>query len=79
MVFPNHRYISFEEIDQRIFAQTDPRAFLRDNKNEYGLILDEIQHVPDLLSYVQTEIDEHKRNRPKCFLCTIYAAVYLNQ
>jgi len=62
LTFPQHRYVSFEDIDQRLFAQSDPRRFLRENKSEFGLILDEIQHVPDLLSYVQTEADQEKKN-----------------
>jgi predicted AAA+ superfamily ATPase len=57
MTFPKHSYISFEDYDQREFALTDPRKFLAANKNEYGLILDEIQHVPQLLSYIQTYVD----------------------
>jgi len=60
--FPKHKYISFEDIDQRIFALSDPRRFLRENKNEHGLILDEVQHVPDLLSYIQTYVDQEKQN-----------------
>ncbi len=52
MTFPDHHYISLEDIDQRLFATSDPRRFLRENENEHGLILDEIQHAPDLLSYI---------------------------
>ena len=26
--FPDHRYISLEDLDQREFAETDPRGFL---------------------------------------------------
>lgn len=55
--FKNHKYISFEDYDQREFATTDPRKFLNLHKNEYGLILDEIQHVPSILSYIQTYVD----------------------
>jgi len=62
LTFPNYKYISFEDLDMRAYAQTDPRAFLRNNKNEHGLILDEIQHVPDLMSYIQTFVDEEKKN-----------------
>lgn len=60
--FSKHTYISFEDIDQRLFATEDPRRFLREYQNEYGLILDEIQHVPDLLSYIQTYVDQEKKN-----------------
>lgn len=60
--FAQHTYISFEDIDQRVFATSDPRRFLREHQNEHGLILDEIQHVPDLLSYIQTYVDQEKKN-----------------
>ena len=29
-VFPNHRYISLEDLDIRALANTDPRLFLQD-------------------------------------------------
>jgi uncharacterized protein len=59
MTFPEKPYLSFESPDVRAYAQTDPRGLL----GEYakGAILDEVQRVPDLLSYLQTEVDEHPR------------------
>ena len=54
--FPSHQYISLELIDQRRFAQEDPRGFLAQVKGP--AILDEIQHVPDLMSYIQGIVDE---------------------
>lgn len=42
-------------------AQSDPRGFLHDYANEFGIIIDEIQHVPELLSYMQTIIDREKK------------------
>ena len=66
--FENHVYISLENINQRTFAQDDPEKFLRTNENEYGLILDEVQHVPELLSYIQTHIDSN--DRPGYFILT---------
>lgn len=62
LTFPNYKYISFEDLDKRAYARTDPRSFLRDNMNEQGVILDEIQHVPDLMSYIQTYVDQEKKN-----------------
>jgi len=61
-VFPNYEYISLEDIDFRIMAQEDPRGFLRLHGNYEGLILDEIQNAPDLLSYIQTHVDNTKKN-----------------
>ncbi len=55
MVFTNHEYASLEEPHEREFALADPRSFLRRYKS--GVILDEIQRAPDLLSYLQGIVD----------------------
>lgn len=60
-VFPNHYYVSLEDLDMRLLAKQDPRSFLNNYKNAFGMIIDEIQHAPDLLSYIQTIIDADKR------------------
>ena len=60
--FPNHRYVSLEDPDIRTLALADPRAFLNEYPAESGIILDEIQHVPELLSYMQTIVDRSKKN-----------------
>lgn len=54
--FPEYKYFSLETPDTREFAQQDPRGFLRNY--ETGIILDEIQNVPELFSYIQTLVDE---------------------
>lgn len=53
--FPDHRYVSLEAPDVRDYATRDPRAFLAEI--ERGAILDEVQRVPELLSYLQGEVD----------------------
>lgn len=55
-LFPKYRYLSLENIDVRAHAQEDPRGFFED----YGkkLILDEVQRVPDLFSYLQEIVDQ---------------------
>lgn len=55
-VFPDHPYVSLETLDTRDFARDDPRGFLAQYCQ--GAVLDEIQRVPELLSYLQTEVDE---------------------
>lgn len=60
-VFNKHHYVSLEDIDNRIIAQTDPRRFLQDFPSESGIILDEIQHAPELLSYIQTIVDSERK------------------
>ncbi len=57
--FPKHRYVNLEEPDVRELAQADPRAFLAGSDG--GMILDEIQRVPELLSYIQVIVDEKKK------------------
>lgn len=53
--FPDKKYISLENPEQRNFALEDPKAFL-DNLPE-GAILDEIQRAPVLFSYLQEILD----------------------
>ncbi len=60
MVFPHHRYITFEDLEHRALAHADPKKFLKEFPNETGIILDEIQHVPELLSYIQVIVDKEK-------------------
>jgi len=59
-VFADKKYISLENLDTRQFAREDPRGFLAGLPD--GAILDEIQHTPDILSYIQTIVDDDKRN-----------------
>ncbi len=54
-MFPDHPYATLEAPDVRAFAQEDPRAFLE--QFPQGAVLDEVQRVPDLLSYLQGIID----------------------
>ncbi len=54
-LFPKKPYISFENQDNVLLATKDPRAFLARYKT--GAIFDEIQRVPQLLSYMQGVID----------------------
>jgi uncharacterized protein len=54
--FPSKAYVSLEPLDEREFAQNDPRGFLRLYSG--GAIIDEVQHAPDLLSYLQADVDE---------------------
>ncbi len=57
--FPKHAYVSLEDPDQRAFALEDPRAFLGQFKG--ALVIDEVQHVPQLLSYVQSIVDKRRK------------------
>lgn len=55
MTFPEKTYYSLEEPDIRLAAETDPRDFLHGIPE--GAILDEIQRLPELLSYMQGMVD----------------------
>lgn len=59
-VFPNLAYVNLEAPDQREFAESDPKGFLA--RFDSGAVLDEIQRVPSLLSYLQVIADEKARN-----------------
>ncbi|MEI8268233.1 MAG: ATP-binding protein [Betaproteobacteria bacterium] len=58
-VFPNKPYVSLEDPDQRAFAQSDGRAFLA--QFPQGAVLDEVQRVPELLSWLQGVLDASGR------------------
>jgi uncharacterized protein len=66
MTFPKHSYLSLEDPDVRKQANDDPRGFLE--SIGHGAVLDEIQRVPHLLSYLQGIIDADRR--PGRFILT---------
>jgi len=76
-VFSKHKFFSFEDETLRTFALEDPKRFLSLHENEHGLILDEFQHVPQILSYIQVEIDAKKR--PGYFILTGSQNFLMNQ
>ena len=55
--FPDHEYVSLERLDVRDRALDDPVGFLA-GLSPTGVILDEVQRAPDLLSYLQVQLDE---------------------
>ena len=55
-LYKTHTYVSLEDPDIRDIALNDPRGFFKNRGKK--LILDEIQRAPDLLSYIQTMVDE---------------------
>lgn len=54
--FPDFRYVSLENPDNRNFAESDPNGFLKLYDNH--VIFDEVQRVPSLFSYLQTLVDD---------------------
>ncbi|MBX3733835.1 MAG: ATP-binding protein [Verrucomicrobiae bacterium] len=55
-VFPKRPYRTLEDPDARAFAVEDPRGFLGGLRE--GAVLDEVQRVPELMSYLQGMVDE---------------------
>lgn len=64
--FPKKPYVLLEDPDTREFAQKDPRGFL--DQYSQGAILDEIQRVPHLFSYLQGILDDARK--PGLFILT---------
>jgi predicted AAA+ superfamily ATPase len=57
-LFPDYKYFNLEFLPHRQFAQTDAVGLLKDF--ESGIIIDEIQRVPELLSTIQFFVDEKR-------------------
>ena len=64
--FPDHRYASFEQPLTRGQFHDDPVGFLQ--RHAAGAVFDEVQNVPELLSYLQQEVDENPQ--PGRFILT---------
>ncbi|MCM8812911.1 MAG: ATP-binding protein [Candidatus Omnitrophica bacterium] len=58
-IFPEKKYVLFEDPDTRAFALADPRRFLAQFPD--GAIFDEVQKAPELISYLQGIVDAQKR------------------
>lgn len=63
--FPDHAYLNLEDPEHRAYAERDPKGFLA---RDGGMILDEVQRVPALLSVIQTIVDADPR--PGRFIVT---------
>jgi len=57
--FPDYHYCNLEDPEIRTLARTDTREFLR--RHPAPVIFDEVQRVPELLSYMQVLSDENPR------------------
>jgi predicted AAA+ superfamily ATPase len=66
MCFPHYDYVNLENPDVFAEAASDPRLFL--TRFQSGLIVDEIQLLPELFSYIQTISDE--RGNPGEYVLT---------
>lgn len=76
-VFEQYYYLNLENLDQRTVALLDPRGFLEKLLVHPGVIIDEFQHAPELLSYLQVIVDREKR--PGFFILTGSHNFLMNQ
>ena len=60
-IFNGYRRFTLEDYDVRSMAQNDPLGFL--NQTNGGMIIDEVQRVPELLSYIQGIVDDRSERR----------------
>ena len=60
MLKPDFDYVNLEDVDNRRFAQKDPKGFLQ--RYPKNCIIDEVQNVPELLSQLQVQVDTAGKN-----------------
>lgn len=65
-LFPQYAYVNLEFPDDRLLAREDPHSFFKQYAEP--LIIDEIQRVPELLSYIQVSIDEDRAKKGRFIL-----------
>ena len=65
--FPDHVYITFDDPEMQRKALDDPE-FLLSDAGDAGLILDEIQYVPQLLPYLKMRIDARRKSKGRFIL-----------
>lgn len=67
-LFPGKPYYTLESADIRVLVEEDPRRFLQDRAQ--GMIIDEIQRAPQLLSYIQEYVDANQDQQKGQFILT---------
>lgn len=60
---PGRRYVTLDDLELRLLAQDDPKGFL--DRFSPPVLIDEIQHVPSLLSYIKQRVDECRFQTPE--------------
>lgn len=65
-LFPDKKYLNLEDLELFEYALKDPKGFIQDISE--GAIIDEIQKAPQLLSYIQLEVD--KTDKKSHFILT---------
>lgn len=60
-VFEKHQYVNLENPELSTLAIKDPKTFLQ--KFPPPVILDEIQNIPELLSWIQVDVDQNPEKK----------------
>lgn len=76
-VFSNYKYFSLEDPGTLETMRMDPRDFLERNYGTDGIIIDEFQNEPQILSYMQGIVDNNYR--PGYFILTGSHNFLMNQ
>ncbi|MBI9098811.1 MAG: AAA family ATPase, partial [Spirochaetaceae bacterium] len=66
MSFPEYDYANLENPELRTLAINDPKSFLK--RYSPPVIIDEIQNVPELLSWIQVITDKHPEKKAQFIL-----------
>lgn len=60
-LFPDYAAFTMEDLNTREYAHNDSVAFL--NQTDKGMLIDEVQQAPELLSYIQGIVDSNPKRR----------------
>ena len=66
--FKNHVFLNLDDLELLHLIKEDPKGILRKYENEHGIIIDEFQNAPEILSYIKIIVDE--KDRPGYFVLT---------
>ena len=58
-MFPDYAYFNLENPETLLKIESDPASFIREHQHK--VIIDEVQRIPELLSYIQVTVDETKK------------------
>ncbi len=75
--FTQHVFVSFEHEPTRQEAEQDPEKFFKKYENAHGLIIDEFQYVPAILSHIKFISDTV--HRPGYFVITGSSNFLMNE
>lgn len=60
-IFSDYTRYNFEDIGLRASVSIDPKSFVNNCGDK--VIIDEVQHIPEIMSYIQIAVDKHPDRR----------------